>query len=433
MNNPLLRNIMMAVIMGSSIPAVLLLLELPEVLITNTISSLVLAALATMLYLLLSKSNNKPLVILFSFTLLFHSMGLLPLSNRRDYIDFSYWWIALALALASLWAGGRYGELRSKRRNEINIYDVRKKNIVIILAISALSALYIASTHGLLIFHPELRFGVSSTYLYLIEGSLVAGIVLFTSNKTPSLQKKALIGCSIILLLLSTGYRNQAVLFLLGIGLIYFFTSNRTPKTTLIYTGFVLMFSLLAISFYLRIENSEDILNWSSKIIEQEIFAPSVILPILPIHDSAREVMGVAEVALNRKEHIKYFTSLTNLFFLDMWTLIPGRTLTGTSILGVVVGNSDSMYLVPGSLGALLISFGYLGVVTLYFSCGYLVSYLWATYKSSQQPIHLSSIVIFIIYFIQFTYRGFPKPMYLFAALLLVSCFKIQRKRANFQ
>jgi hypothetical protein len=152
-----------------------------------------------------------------------------------------------------------------------------------------------------------------------------------------------------------------------------------------------ILFLFLGLSFYLRVEFSGgDILDWESRVAEQDIFLPNLILPILPIHDSARETLGIAEISLERASLLGSIVDIQAIFFMDLLTILPGFSSTATGLLGDVVGNSDEMFLVPGSLGALLLSFGFTGLSVFYLFIGFLVRKISSAYEVSRDPIYVT-------------------------------------------
>ncbi|MHA8018616.1 hypothetical protein ACX94F_00980 [Stenotrophomonas hibiscicola] len=432
------RNSAIYVLLMTALASILILFEsvLPQPIAASFASSALLSICIGALAFHLLSTRSSPYTILFTFTLVFYVLGLLPITSRRNYIDSGFWTALLITSLAAMLAGSWLAKATARKREHHSTAAISKFRTLTIYGASLAAAIYIVSTAGLLLFKPEARFSVGSTWVYLVEFSIAATICIVSERFVSSKPLGRLMPVAIAaqsVMLLAIGYRNQLALLWLGIGLIYLFTkaSKLRSRSIFVKSAAAAFAALLLMSalLYARIEFSGDsIISWNARIDQFDIVLADYMLPVLSIHDASRETMGVAQIAIDRIGDIQQSTSNVGFFFMDMMTLLPGHSETATALLGQVVGNSDEMYLVPGLIGALYISFGIIGVIAFYALAGFGLQRLWISYQRSGNARTFSLAIVAVIYLIQMTYRGIPKPMYIAAAIIVIYCFSSSRK-----
>jgi hypothetical protein len=385
-------------------------------------------------YPFLWRLENKPRAVMGTFLFVFYLLGLLPLSSRRDYIDYQFWSACLAIALVSYVVGWSFGARRKNQGRIAAPASLHMGRFYALFSISAVMVVYILAKYGLLINNPEARFSVSTVVIYFIEFSLIASLAYVVLKSDPrSISRSFVFVALAFLMLLTTGYRNQAVLLIYGTLLAFYLKAKEKQKVHKArrFAVSIVVASLMVVigyTFYLRVENSgADVISWSGRIAEFDYVLPEFMLPLLPIHESARETLGVADVALDHINEIDAVVPRWLFIFMDFSTLLPGVSATATGLLGQVVNQSYEAFLVPGALGGLYISFGLTGILVYFLLLGLSSGYLWRRYTVCRDSAALLYLIVLIVYSTQFLYRGVFKPMYV--AAFIVVYLLIDRKR----
>lgn len=381
----------------------------------------------------LLKSKHLPLVLLTAIPTIYYGLGLLPISSRRDYFDSVFWLESIFIINASIFSGWHLAGLAVKK--QLRQFSSRNTKLLefiflCIFTIGAFAAVLVVVQYGVVLLNPNIRFLISSYYLYSIELIVVAVIFLFALKQqngsiTRTYTFVLLISSSIFLS--ASGYRSQIVLLLVGLILYYLISQNLQPESKSFKTiprragfGVFAVFLILSVGYYLRVEFSGDgILGWEQRVAELEIANSNFLLPLLPIHESARENMGVTTTALNRLPDIAGFGSLNSFIWIELLTLLPGYSETATGILGQVVNRSQSDFLTPGVIGGLYISHDYIGLIIYFCGISALARHLWKNAIRSNDHAYYASLSIFFIYYIHFMYRGIIRPMYVIVFILL--------------
>jgi hypothetical protein len=393
-----------------------------------------------LLFLLIAKSKRLPIVIILTFTIVYYISGLLPITTRRDYLDGLLWSNLIFFTCISFLFGMILGRIRINKNSRDLIWGCYNLNNVVfnfLFILSFCSCLFILKNHGLLIINPESRFGVSTYWIYFIEFFITAvigkaAVYICQIGKIPKKYFLTIFVASIMVVVI--GYRNQLFILWIGIFLLYLYSKHKYLSSFLI-RNYKKIYSLISIGlvastlmFYMRVQfSTETILNWSDRVIEHEIVGKDYMMPFLIIHDSSRETMGVAQLAFERIDQINNYIPLYYFMWMDISTILPGFSQTATGVLGQVVANSTEMFLTPGSIGGIYISYGTFGICVIYTLMGCIFQRLWMVFKKNNSPEILTLLVIMSVYFIQFTYRGIPKPMYFLALLLVLIMFRLPK------
>ena len=373
---------------------------------------------------------QNPCNLYLLFFLTYYSLGIVGFSTYRGYIEKWFWLLILLGSVIFYFLGIQLGRLSIFYKK--NIAEINKKykpNKFIaygILCLSLISATYIVARHGLVFINPEARFFISAKLSYIVEFSIPVIITLFCYRLVNGKvgYKIYLLIFSFFIVLLSLGYRNQPVLLILGILLSVFFHAGYNWVLVKYKKLFSLIVSLmcffLGYSYLIRINNSIGrTLNWKDTIIEFDIFNPEIILSIIPLHMASREGMGVTEVAIERLGIIESYVPSWTLFFQDFFTMLPEYSLTSGRILGIVVNLKETSSLTPSLIGGVMISFGIVGVFLCFLVMGFIFKKLTNLYRKTQDPKWLSLLVVFCLYAIELTNRGFFKPMYVFSVIIV--------------
>ena len=374
---------------------------------------------------------KKPHCVYLSIFIIYYTFGILPLSTYRGYIDVMFWGGVLISAVLSFLLGVVIAKAFVKRlgasASSTNIgYQVSFEKFFLLLSLGCF--LYINLKHGVVFLNPEERFNISAKISYLVEFIIPVVICIVGSSSYTSKQKVYVFLFS-ILVLLSLGYRNQPLLVVLGVCFVYLINldvSTLLRFRSLAATVIASLYFFLGLAFLIRTNNSIGrTLDWAASIKEFEIQVPLLALGLMPLHQAAREGLGVAQIALERIDGVLESVSRAGFFWLDFSTMLPSFSLTSGRVLGEVVNLNETSSLTPSALGGLMISYGHIGVVLFFLLQGFLLSFLYAKFKYTRKEKYIPVLVVFLIYMLEFINRGIFKPMYVFAVIiaLLVSGF----------
>lgn len=366
---------------------------------------------------------NKPhWVYLFVF-FTYYGSGILPMSTYRGYIDNAFWCVVLFIAVLSFFVGVLVGGFFVRSRKLIPLegrsYDVCFEKVFILLAFSCV--VYINLKHGVVFLNPEERFNISAKISYMVE-FIIPVVICIVGSVSYTNKAKVLIFSLSVCGLLSLGYRNQPLLVVLGVCFIYLIKmdfSKVLKYRSLAASVVSLLYFFLGFSFLIRTNNSIGrTLNWAASIKEFDIQIPFVALGIMPLHQAAREGLGVAQIALERIDGVLESVSRGGFFWLDFTTMLPTFSLTSGRVLGEVVNLNETSSLTPSSLGGLMISYSYFGVIFFFLVQGFILSYLYNKFRYTNDERYIPILVVFLIYMLEFINRGIFKPMYVFAVII---------------
>lgn len=388
--------------------------------------------LAFITYPLIMKAARRPDLAFLAILVVYYSFGIFPLTTYRGYIDQYMWSMVLALAIAS-YLSGRWLASRFPVRTQASAdFGMRSWLATCTLAVSLGCALWIVATHGLVIFNPEARFGISAKLSYLVELSIPVVISKYCYDlwAAGSFRSRLLaLPTLTLIMLLSLGYRNQPILLVIGLVMATFMSMADLGKLKKYRLAFSVllpsaMFAFGA-SYLIRTNNSVGrTLDWKTTIREFDVLLPEFTLPYVPLHLAAREGMGVAESSLQRIDDISGYVQRSWFFFSDFLTLLPGYSTTSGRVLGMVVNGREDSSLTPSILGGLMIGYGYVGVIVFFLLSSFVLGRLVIRYNVHRDPRTLSLLTIFFIYMLELMNRGIFKPMYLIVLLVVTTLFR---------
>ena len=384
-----------------------------------------------LILILLYIFQNKilyPINILMLFILLFYLSGLINLSSYRGYITVKFWFLLLIISVCGLLIGNLFGFITKKKILYTRSIFINKTNIKIILLVSLISSAFITLKFGLLLVNPQGRFSVPPILQYLVEFSIPALVLLF--NFSNNKRKSMLLVLFYILVLFSLGYRNQPMILILCICLSFFISKygqkRYKSKKSIINISLIASIILVVFSFLyvIRIQTSENLYKFDRMVSYYNVQYPQFTLMLLPLHLQSREAMGVTEVALERESQLKEFINPKQLFFQDIWTLMPGNQISAGNVLGIVVNLNKNVSLTPGLLGGLYISFGIWGILIFFLVLGIIISKVWYKYRITKSPYYLTIVCLITSYTLELINRGLFKPMYILVFIVLRLCIK---------
>lgn len=372
-------------------------------------------------------------VLIFTIILIgYYTLGLLPVSDyRNENLNSNTWITYIMVTLCGIFFGHIISTVFLKKSHKkIVTFSIRKKLFKLSMLFIFISSVFINLRYDFPIINPNSRFLVPATLQYVIEFSipiLVCYIAVTINNKK---KNKQVIGAFLIgiILLASIGYRNQIIIFTISNLLIYFslhlstllkgkrlFKLSTRIGVSFFLTSCLVLFSIL---FIARQENSVELLSWNDFVYRYNVFAYQYILPIFPIHLSAREAIGVTNIALERKEQIISLLEGTPYFFKDLLTLLPGEQLTSGQITGRAVNLSDNTSLTVGIMGGFILSGGIWILFIGFTIISFLLSYFWGSYVKSKNIQQLIITSLLLSYSLELMNRGIFKPMYILVLIL---------------
>ncbi|MDR6094765.1 hypothetical protein [Stenotrophomonas sp. SORGH_AS_0321] len=423
---------------GATLLSALLLAENQDLasLVGSAVGLLPVFFAAYFFYPSVTRLAKKPDLSFILILTVYYGFGIFPLTTYRGYIDELMWMSVLACAIASFLLGRSISGAVSYKKDKDVTVQLRSSFASLIILISALCAGWIIANHGLVLFNPEARFGISAKISYLVELAIPAVIAKFCYELSVHGRfrwKMATLPAMTFLILLSLGYRNQPILLVLGLLLPTLIAipagsrllQYRTPFALLVP---VVMF-LFGISYLVRTNNSTGrTLDWEAMIREYSVVLPEFTLPYVPLHLASREGMGVAEASIERLDSLTDYVQRSWFFFSDFLTMLPGYSMTSGRVLGVVVNGREDSSLTPSILGGLMIGYGMWGVIVFFLITGAIFSYLVRRHAASHDPRTLAALSVFFIYMLELMNRGIFKPMYIIAMTLTFFLFKQKRK-----
>ena len=134
---------------------------------------------------------------------------------------------------------------------------------------------------------------------------------------------------------------------------------------------------------------------------------------ILPLYLNLRETVGIANQIII--EDLKV-GNVIPMFFLELFTILPGKQMSPGITLGNLIGKSGDAGLTPGIIGGAYLDIGYLTVFVP------VLLILFITYFYKKSFIDDNFKVIYVLSLIQFFHvyhRGFLKLEYFMSFLII--------------
>lgn len=289
---------------------------------------------------------------------------------------------------------------------------------------------YVFVTVGNVLVHQELRFFMSAKVSYLIKSTLYIPIFTFFFRREQFTKKNILL--FVILPLFPAffiGSRGTVIMIVISIMLLYllknieigkkYYLNNsrawRKNKYWVYLSGFIVL-ALFQIVYYTRRLVSHTFLTPVE--LSERYFGNSkwYSLLIMPIYFSLRETVGITERIVRNNISNTFFDY--SMFFSELATILPGEQASPGIVLSQVlyVGDYEGG-ITPGIIGALYIDYRY-WLVLILFLISFFIYFLYR--KSMGSDIYKILYVITITQFFHIYHRGFFKPEYLFAYIIIL-------------
>lgn len=363
--------------------------------------------------------NSK---IILYFILGYYGISLLNISNYRGFITdegmyaFHLFLGAFAITnlLLSIKIPTRYPPLEKVKTVRNGTFQAL---LLAHLAVAYAALGLVLVTTGNIFLNQDLRFNIPAWLGYVIRSPLpIIPILYFLPY---SQRRKLFLFALISLPSVFIGARGTAVSFiasyalLVMIGLINRRTRESIKKSTLRSKKFLKIFGFsslaffitIASGFYIRRYNSQ---TWSSAgdIAQQYFQSDSIfVFIILPFYLAFKETTGLANQIINNNLEL-----VSNIFFSDFYTLLPGNHDAAGKLFGDEIGRIGGGGLTPGIVGGLFLDFKYYGIIGMIILATILTRSYAATVKN---PKYAAVYSILVFQFIHLFHRGFPKPEYL--------------------
>ena len=141
---------------------------------------------------------------------------------------------------------------------------------------------------------------------------------------------------------------------------------------------------------------------------------PIFIYMILPLYLNLRETVGIADKIIT--QNLEAGNTIP-MFFLELFTILPGKQMSPGKTLGNLIGKSGDAGLTPGIIGGVYLDFGLLTVLVPAFLI-FLITYL---YRRSFIDDNFKVIyVLSLIQFFHVYHRGFLKLEYFISFLIIL-------------
>lgn len=306
-------------------------------------------------------------------------------------------------------------------------------NLHIFLAYSVL--IYIVLTKGLIIIYQDERF-FTDVYLKYILKSTIYIPLIYLVTKNSVINKKSFIKYIILPLFpsLFIGSRASIILIVLAIFVLLFFRRtlpfnigyklynyNITLKKVFLISFLI---TLIIVSFFYIRRSTSDIYVSGTEIVEKYTGRSDYFTLIsAPIYFVLKRQINTTD-AIIKNEFENIYTDYP-LFFADLLTVLPGSQVSSGKSLNYLISGETHGGLTPSLIGGLYLDFGFsaiLGMPLIFL----LIANLY--YRSFYSDI---SLVFYSITFVQvfhLFHRGFLKPEYIIAYLIIYIYIKTLTK-----
>lgn len=290
--------------------------------------------------------------------------------------------------------------------------------------------------YGFVIINQELRFKIPTVLSYLIKSSIY--IPLFSVFFNRGSFNKSIILKYILLPLtpaIMIGSRGTVILVLLSLAILLVIGKmelgdNFKLKTSVIwkqhkkhvYRIVAGALAILQIFYYSRRFFSDKLLS-NMGVIRKFFHSESPLyLIILPLYASFRETIGLANVIVKNDYH--NMETEYPLFVAELYTIFPGKQPAPGQIIGSFVGKNLDGGLTPNLLGGLYIDFGVYAI----FGCMIFIFIINFFYKKAIFNEYYKILyVVSLTQFFHLFHRGFLKPEYVMAYIIIFFYFFILR------
>ena len=317
------------------------------------------------------------------------------------------------------------GKVNTRRYSFLASFNTIQRNIVIChLAIVYLALIYVYNTLGIVLFNQELRFSIPTSISYIIRSSIYIPLVYWA---TRCVRDKRSYFLYILLPLLPAtliGSRGTVVMVLLGMFSVHalqgrstLFSSQKARLTSgKVFLASFLIICLVYIPYYIRRLTPGSHYLSPKEALQEYFYSESYLgYLLMPLHLGFKEtVMLTNNIIVKQIENV--YTNIP-LFFADLLTILPGKQIGAGEAMGRLFGAVADGGLTPGIIGGLYIDFRS-GAIVIILS---LVTVLYCFERLSRTSDKF--LVIYVLSFVQFLHlfhRGFLKPEYLFAYVIVI-------------
>jgi len=396
--------------------------------------------MSTLLFWIALRYSDLNIKVIAGFFFIYYFIPLPNISTYRGTIVYEtlvlYTLMILIGLLPILFTIKINKEQKQKQKQKI-ILGPRFNSVVSIhLTFVYLLLLYVYVKYGFVIINQEQRFKINPIIGYLIKSSIY--IPLFSQFVIRGDLKPFTIIKFIILPLLPAimiGSRGTVILILISVSILFFVTKIplgnsfklksssvwRKQKKT-IKRVLITIVVILHVFYYSRRIFSKKLLS-NMEVIQTFFHSNSKLyLLILPLYSSFRETIGIANVLI-RNEYKNVVTEYP-LFFAELFTILPGKQPAPGQIIGDFIGRNLSGGLTPNLLGGLYPDFGIYSV----FGCIVFVIIIKYLYTLSiYNEFYKILYVITLTQFFHLFHRGFLKPEYFIAYIILFIYFSFTK------
>jgi hypothetical protein len=360
----------------------------------------------------------KPLLVAISAYLL---LALLNLSSWRGDIE-PYTIKMYALSLLALYLPFVFTSRRMRLRVAPLSFRSTVKLIAIghiLVAFTAVGFLY--ATHGVIILHQDLRFGIPAALWYVVTSPLPLAALapLFFRNLRPQLT---LVVMSILPTLL-IGVRASALVALLAFALTRTYVHGASgrrfalPKRATLVGLVTVSVLVISLGFYGRRSGTTALLTPSA--VARIYFGSdaSWVYAVMPLYLGFRETTGLTNAIITGR--ISNDVNEVPLIVADLYTVLPGEQLDAGQSLGRIFGSVDAGGLTPGLLGGVYIDFGEYALAA-FFIVGAVLACCVAMAARHHQYVPIYAVLLSQA--LHLFHRGFLKPEY-FTTVAIVAFY----------
>lgn len=356
-------------------------------------------------------SVGKQLKFFTCYMSLYLLVGLLNISHWRGYVAPEtlklYIIFMMAFCLPFMLVAKDKTSLKIVYRglNQIFFNFLLLHLIIVYLAVA-----YIYVTKGNVFLHQSLRYTISPSLSYVVKSSLPL-TALAPVIQTRLLKQFFLVGLTVLPAIL-IGSRGTAIVAVFAFILVRLYAGmDLSRRRTLIRNWVfgslgVLILAMVAVSFYIR--RASGLAEPAQAIIRAYFdYDGWWVYMILPFYLALREVVGLTNQIIIHGLHNT--ANPHPLFFADLYTVLPGKSMAGGQSLGGVIGTVDQGGLTPGLLGGLYIDYRIYSFIFVLILGAILTWLLW---KARKKPFYTPIYVVALTQVMHLFHRGFLKPEY---------------------
>jgi hypothetical protein len=382
-----------------------------------------------------SKLNGVTIKFVSYFFIVYLGFALLDVSNYRGAIELVTLKVYCQVVLGSFFILCMT-ELLEKKEN-LHIYKHSRvintnQNIMVLthLAIVYVVVALIYAKYGMVLLNQDLRFGIPTSLGYIVKSSIYIPLIFWASS---SERNRKFLFVYVLLPLFPAiliGSRGTVVMILLGLVLIQMLQSMngiKFPKERVVVFQkriFIWVCSfgggIIYLLYYIRRMSPDTNFLSPSEALNQYFYSDSWVgYLIMPLHLGFKETLGLTNRII--VENLPNDFTNVPLFIADLITILPGKQIGAGEAMAEMFGAVAAGGLTPGIVGGLYVDF-------LGWSVLLIVLIITALYRLEIKARYSDGwLVIFVLSLIQFMHlfhRGFVKPEYLFAYLIVLVYLK---------